>query len=235
MASPGNQHCANYIGALSFPIRAVCVKWRCIIMCYSRARSTGTWRLKAWFLEHFSTAIWRRKLLEARWRRRLAGKCCSCSVWHGQPLWHCCFPSSQLSADCRRYLSSAFSWEWARYTYTSRISEIFSFKFKFSSWCFSAFSAFTLLVGRQEGHPACKKLSAGVLAWLFVWSEVQTCICSGWCHCHSLSLASVKSRLVVPFWYRLTWVVLEKGPLNGCVCYIMVHNVQFRCNSSFHK
>jgi len=34
----------------------------------------------------------------------------------------------------------------------------------------------TLLVGRQEGHPACKKLSGGVLAWLSVWSEVQTCI-----------------------------------------------------------
>jgi len=30
----------------------------------------------------------------------------------------------------------------------------------------SAFSALTLLVGRQEGHPACKKLSGGVLAWL---------------------------------------------------------------------
>ena len=28
--------------------------------------------------------------------------------------------------------------------------------------------------GRQEGHPACKKLSGGVLAWLSVWSEVQT-------------------------------------------------------------
>jgi len=27
-----------------------------------------------------------------------------------------------------------------------------------------------LLVGRQEGHPACKKLSGGVLAWLSVWS-----------------------------------------------------------------
>ena len=39
-----------------------------------------------------------------------------------------------------------------------------------------AFSALTLLVGRQEGHPACKKLSDGVLAWLSVWSEVQTCI-----------------------------------------------------------
>jgi len=36
------------------------------------------------------------------------------------------------------------------------------------------FSALTLLVGRQEGHPACKKLSGGLLAWLSVWSEVQT-------------------------------------------------------------
>jgi len=36
-----------------------------------------------------------------------------------------------------------------------------------------AFSALTLLVGQQEGHPACKKLSGGVLAWLSVWSEVQ--------------------------------------------------------------
>jgi len=40
----------------------------------------------------------------------------------------------------------------------------------------SAFSALTLLIGQQEGHPACKKLSGGVLAWLSVWSEVQTCI-----------------------------------------------------------
>ena len=61
------------------------------------------------------------------------------------------------------------------------------------------FSALTLLVERQEGHPACKKLSGGVLAWLSVWSEVQICIWSSWCHCHSLSLASVKSRLVFTF------------------------------------
>ena len=81
-----------------------------------------------------------------------------------------------------------------------------------------AFSALTLLVGRQEGHPACKKLSGEVLAWLSVWSEVQTCIWSSWCHCHSLSLASLKSRLVLPFWYWLTRVVPDKGPLNGCVC-----------------
>jgi len=30
------------------------------------------------------------------------------------------------------------------------------------------FSALTLLVGRQEGHPACKKLIGGVLVWLSV-------------------------------------------------------------------
>jgi len=63
-----------------------------------------------------------------------------------------------------------------------------------------AFSALTLLVGRQEGHPACKKLSGGLLVWLSVWSEMQTCIWPSWYHCHSLSLASV-----------------EKGPLNVCV------------------
>ena len=84
------------------------------------------------------------------------------------------------------------------------------------------FSALTLIVGRQEGHPACKKLSGGVLAWLSVWSEVQTCIWPSWCHCHSMALASVKSRLVFPFWYRLTWVVPDKGPLNGCVCVCLV-------------
>jgi len=81
-----------------------------------------------------------------------------------------------------------------------------------------AFSALMLLVGWQEGHLACKKLSGGVLAWLSVWCAMQTCICPSWCHCHSLSLASVKSRQVLPFWYRLTQVVQDKGPSNGCVC-----------------
>jgi len=35
------------------------------------------------------------------------------------------------------------------------------------------FSALTLLVGQQEGHPACKKLSGGVLAWFSVWNKVH--------------------------------------------------------------
>ena len=56
-----------------------------------------------------------------------------------------------------------------------------------------------LLVGWQEGHLAWKKLSGGVLAWLSVWSELQTWIWPSWCHCHLLYLASVKSRLVFTF------------------------------------
>ena len=40
------------------------------------------------------------------------------------------------------------------------------------------------------------------------------------------SLASVKSRLVLPFWYRLTQVVLDKGPLNGCVCVCVLNKVR---------
>jgi len=36
------------------------------------------------------------------------------------------------------------------------------------------------------------------------------------------SLATVKSRLVSPFRYRLTRVVPEKGPLNGCVCVFII-------------
>jgi len=55
----------------------------------------------------------------------------------------------------------------------------------------------TLLVGWQEGHPACKKLSGEVLVWLSVWSEVQTCFTF-------LVLAHLGSP--------------GKGSLNGCVC-----------------
>ena len=72
------------------------------------------------------------------------------------------------------------------------------------------------LGGRKGIWPV--KNSGGVLAWLSVWTEVQTCMWPSWCHCHSLSFAPVKSRLVLPFWYRLTQVVLEKRPLNGCSC-----------------
>ena len=98
------------------------------------------------------------------------------------------------------------------------VGSFFAFSaFAFSAFSACAFSALTLLVGWQEGHPTCDKQSGGVLAWLSFWSVVQTCIWPSWCPCHSLSVASVKSRLVLPFWYLLTRVVPKKGPLNGCV------------------
>ena len=62
----------------------------------------------------------------------------------------------------------------------------------------------------------------GVGVDISVWSEVQiVCLYASWCHCHPKtlsSLASFKCRLVLPFWYQLTQVVLEKRPLNGCCC-----------------
>ena len=59
--------------------------------------------------------------------------------------------------------------------------------------CLQCFDAVGWVAGRASG------VSGEVLAWLSVWSEVYTCIPPSWCHCHSLSLASVKSRLVFAF------------------------------------
>jgi len=66
-------------------------------------------------------------------------------------------------------------------------------------WHYSSFRGQmpTFSAWRHEWHPACKKPSGGVLTWLSVWGEVQICMLPSWCHCHSLSLASVKSRLVL--------------------------------------
>jgi len=66
------------------------------------------------------------------------------------------------------------------------------------------FSALTLLVGRQEGHPACKKTEwwvAGVVICLQRGADlhmVQLIPLPLTVSC--FNLASVKSRLVLPFW-----------------------------------
>jgi len=83
-------------------------------------------------------------------------------------------------------------------------------------WASHPFSALTLLVGRQEGHPACKK------QWWI--AGVVTCMERGAdLHMAQLMLLPLtvscfsKIQADLPFWYRLTRVVTEKGPLNGCV------------------
>ena len=84
-----------------------------------------------------------------------------------------------------------------------------------------AFSALTLLVGRQEGHPACKKTE---------WWGVGVVIClEQGANLHMAQLMPLlltvscfsKIQIGLPFWYWLTWVVLDKRPLNGCVCVCM--------------
>jgi len=43
-----------------------------------------------------------------------------------------------------------------------------------------------------------KKLSGGMLVWLYVWVKVQICTWPSWCHCHLLSVAAVS-----PGWFYL--------------------------------
>ena len=87
-----------------------------------------------------------------------------------------------------------------------------------------AFSSLMLLVGRQEGQPACKKRVVG--CWHDYLSGARCRLAYGPADVTAThSLASVKSRFVLFFWYRLTRIVPEKGPLNGslCVCVILSH------------
>jgi len=73
-----------------------------------------------------------------------------------------------------------------------------------------AFSALTLLVGQQEGHPACKNLmvGAGIVICLERGADLHTA---------QLVPLPLTSRLILPFWYQLTWVVPKKEPLNVCM------------------
>ena len=90
----------------------------------------------------------------------------------------------------------------------------------------TAFSALALSVGRHEEHPACKKFSDEVLAWLSVCSKVQMiCIWSSWCYVppphHFLHQNPYWFNLsgagLPPFWCQISPGVLEKRPLNGCL------------------
>ena len=92
-----------------------------------------------------------------------------------------------------------------------------------------SFSALTLLVGRQEGHPACKKLSGVMLAWLsaggadlHIAQQIPlplTISCSS-------KYRLVLPFLVLPFWYLLTWVDPDIFQTSSktvvCVCVVVV-------------
>ena len=54
------------------------------------------------------------------------------------------------------------------------------------------------------------------------------CMWPRWCHCHWLSLASVKSRLVLPFWYRLTRASLSCCKQYSSMAELMDHTYDSR-------
>ena len=84
-----------------------------------------------------------------------------------------------------------------------------------TNMCLQCFDA----VGSAEGHPACKKQwsGAGMVICLERSADLHT---AQLMPLPLMSLASVKSRLVLPFCYRLTRVVLDKGLLNGVCVYV---------------
>jgi len=75
----------------------------------------------------------------------------------------------------------------------------------FTKWLpdIHAFSALTLLVGRQEGHPACKNLSGGMLAWLCLGQGADFRIAQLMPLPLTVSCYT-KSRLVLPSWFYLS-------------------------------
>ena len=147
--------------------------------------------------------------------------CCAC-LWNGF-LWGpvcvrvcvCVFIAALVGAisparrHTRALAMAAHCWRVA--ASPTRTWNLSSFILQVS--CSSLVDAFTLLVGHREGYPACKSCDE-VLVWLSAWREVQiVCIWSSWCHCHPKtpsSLASFKSRLVLPLWCRLTQVFSGK-------------------------
>jgi len=70
-------------------------------------------------------------------------------------------------------------------------------------WYFP-FSALTLLVGRQEGHPACKKLDVGLLV-VVIWLELCTTYSS------SSPVVTTTSIVICFNKHRLTQVYLENS------------------------
>jgi len=80
-----------------------------------------------------------------------------------------------------------------------------------------AFCALTLLVGRQVGHPASKKTEwwgAGVVICLERGADLHMARLIPL----PLTVSCLSEiQIGLPFWYRFTWVVPEKGWINECV------------------
>jgi len=118
----------------------------------------------------------------------------------------------------------------AEFTTYTRILQFYSAQM-------NAFSALMLLVGQQEGHPACKKLNGGVLAWLSVWSEMQTCIAQ---LMPLLLTVSCFSKIQIGFIFLVPAHLGSPGKravkrvcVCVCVCYCSLHDLFLQATPVF--
>jgi len=83
----------------------------------------------------------------------------------------------------------------------------------------ASFSVLMLLVGRQEGHLIRKNewWGTGVVICLEQSAnDLHMVQHYSWCHCHQIISCFSKIQNGLPFWCRLTQVILKKRPLNRC-------------------
>jgi len=155
------------------------------------------------------------------------------NTFSGTPFFHgCCWPNRfhKFQFWCKttrdRNWNLAFG-RWAQLATPLDAQQLYTVHdgsvCKFLSYCLyadCAFSALTLLVGWQEGHPACNKTEwwgAGVVICLERGADLHM---PSWCHCHSLSRSSkiqigftflVPAHLGSPIKRAVKWVCV-------CVC-----------------
>ena len=114
-----------------------------------------------------ATVDWQTDLLGYNsWSCQLHSNSQHTSWWRGQ---------GQLLLDITRWYKGIYDLIWLCCVDSEQCSQICIIVIRWNVlfMCLQCFDAVGWAAGR---HPACKKLSGGVLAWLSVWSEVQTCI-----------------------------------------------------------
>ena len=115
--------------------------------------------------------------------------------WQGW--WEAWQPSPKVTRSY--YSGQRQSWKTPRWAWGKQVHGMWYFPF----------SALTLLVGRQEGHPACKKLTLVCRWWWFDWSFARLMA-------PVVQLSPLTTSIILCFCkHRLTQVHMENGRWNG--------------------
>jgi len=80
------------------------------------------------------------------------------------------------------------------------------------------------LGGRKDIWPVKTEM---VRYWRGYLSRARCKWWSSWCHCHPITYCFSKIQNCLFFWCRLTQIVLEKRPLNGCISSVVLCHTGF--------